>query len=82
MGIIGAVKTIEQLRREHNWTQKELGAKVGVSGQAVYNWEAGNKAPSASTLRRLAQAFGVCMEEIDFERPARERAGGAGSGEE
>lgn len=64
------MKTIEVLRRERGWTQRELGAMVGVSGQSVYSWERGTKLPSAPTLRALARAFNVCMDEIDFEKPS------------
>ena len=30
---------IAQCRREHNWTQKELGEKLGVTDKAVSKWE-------------------------------------------
>lgn len=70
------MKTIEALRRERGWTQRTLGAMVGVSGQAVYNWERGAKLPSAITLRKLAEAFGVSMDDLDFEAPARAKDGG------
>lgn len=29
---------IAQCRREHNWTQKELGEKLGVTDKAVSKW--------------------------------------------
>ena len=35
---------IAQCRKEHNWTQKELGEKLeqlGVSRQAISKWESG-----------------------------------------
>lgn len=37
---IGA--TIAQLRREHNMTQMQLADEMGVSFQAVSNWERGD----------------------------------------
>ena len=32
---------IAQCRKEHNWTQKELGEKLGVTDKAVSKWENG-----------------------------------------
>ena len=29
---------IAQCRKEHNWTQKELGEKLGVTDKAVSKW--------------------------------------------
>lgn len=32
---------IAQCRKEHSWTQKELGEKLGVTDKAVSKWETG-----------------------------------------
>ena len=32
---------IAQCRKEHNWTQKELGEKLGVTDKAVSKWKMG-----------------------------------------
>lgn len=32
---------IAQCRKEHNWTQKELGEKLGVTDKAISKWENG-----------------------------------------
>ena len=32
---------IRRLRMERDWTQEELAARLGVSGQAVSKWETG-----------------------------------------
>jgi len=58
--------TVRELRASRNWSRRELGEAVGVSGQAVYTWESGRKFPSLRTLRALSQAFGVPIEEITF----------------
>ena len=34
---------IAQCRKEHNWTQKELGEKMGVTDKAVSKWENGRQ---------------------------------------
>jgi putative transcriptional regulator len=57
---------IEELRKARGLTQKELGAAINVTGQAVYLWESGKGMPAIPTLRRLAEFFGVPMEQIWF----------------
>ena len=61
------MRTVRQLREEHQWTQLELANKLGVTPATVYNWERGKYEPKAGQLRALARAFGVSMDEIDFE---------------
>ena len=39
-------RLIEQMRREKNMTQAELADAVGVSKQAVSNWERGKRFPT------------------------------------
>ncbi|ACZ39652.1 helix-turn-helix transcriptional regulator [Sphaerobacter thermophilus] len=60
------MKTIKELREARGWTQLELAYRVGVTPATIYNWEAGRNEPKASQLRKLAQIFGVSMDEIDF----------------
>lgn len=38
-------RKISNLRREQNMTQMELADKLGISFQAVSNWERGNTMP-------------------------------------
>ena len=56
---------------------RELGAKVGASKQAVWYWETGRREPGVGHALRLARAFGVPVEEIDFRGPRRAEADGA-----
>jgi putative transcriptional regulator len=63
------MKTIRELREERDWTQLELGNKLGVTPVTVYNWERGQHVPTAPQLRAIARAFGVSMDDIDFEGP-------------
>ncbi len=65
------MKTIRELREERGWTQLDLANRLGVTPATVYNWERGKYEPKASQLRALARAFGVSMDEIDFEGDAR-----------
>ncbi|MCC6629127.1 MAG: helix-turn-helix transcriptional regulator [Chloroflexi bacterium] len=58
------MQTIAELRRERGWTQLELANKLGVTPVTVYNWERGKYEPGASMFRRIAQSFGVSMDDI------------------
>lgn len=49
--------TIFQLRNSKNMTQAELGARIGVSFQAVSKWERGETLPDVSLLPSLADAL-------------------------
>ena len=62
-----AVHTIRELRQARGWTQLELANRLGITPSSVYNWESGKFEPKASQLRALARAFGVSMDDIDFQ---------------
>jgi transcriptional regulator with XRE-family HTH domain len=66
------VKTIRALRQERGWTQLEFANRLGVTPATVFNWERGKYEPKASQLRAMARAFGVSMDDIDFEGGDRE----------
>ncbi len=50
---------IRELRIAHGYSQVALGEKLGVSKQAVSNWENDNIQPSIEMLVRLADLFCV-----------------------
>ena len=50
---------ISLYRKKLNISQEELGARLGVSRQAVSKWETGTADPSTSNLLALAKLFGV-----------------------
>ena len=50
---------IKSLRKSRHVTQKELGAYLGVSQNAVFNWESGKTEPSAETIEKIAAFFKV-----------------------
>ena len=73
---------IAELRRAKNMTQMELADRLGISYQAVSNWERGNTMPDISKLPELIQIFGETMGELLveesevtnlLERPANEK---------
>ncbi len=51
--------TLSNLRKSRNLTQKEFGAKVGLSKAVVSKYENGIGYPNFDTLIRIAQFFGV-----------------------
>lgn len=57
-------KKIARLRKGKNITQMELADKIGVSFQAVSNWERGETMPDISKLPELALIFGTSIDDI------------------
>lgn len=55
---------IRRRREALGLTQKELGARVGVSRQAINAVETGKFDPSIHLAYELAQLFGVTIEEL------------------
>ncbi len=58
--------TIKRLREAHGWSQFELAVKVGVTPGAVGKWERGVSEPKVTQLRRMAEVFGVLMDQIEL----------------
>jgi ribosome-binding protein aMBF1 (putative translation factor) len=50
---------VVRYRVEHGLSQTDLGAKLGVSQPYIAKLESGDRAPSLSTLARLAQRLGL-----------------------
>ena len=46
-------KRIAMLRKNHGWTQEQLGEKVGVSAQAVSKWENDQACPDITIIPLL-----------------------------
>ncbi len=57
-------RLIEQLRREKNMTQAELAGALGVSKQAVSNWERGKRFPDVSLIEDIAAVLGLSVAEL------------------
>lgn len=60
--VLGAL--INRRRRELRISQKALGEKLNISGQAVSGWEIGGKYPDITTLPALMRALSLTEEEI------------------
>lgn len=52
-------ENLKKLRKSRNLTQKELGAKIGLSKAVVSKYENGMGYPAFDVLIRIAQYFGV-----------------------
>ena len=57
-------KKITNLRKANNMTQMELADKLGISFQAVSNWERGNTMPDISKLLELAEIFHISADTL------------------
>ena len=55
---------IKAYRRGRNLSQQALGELLGVTSVAVSKWERGQSQPDIPTLNRLADIFGVTLDEL------------------
>jgi putative transcriptional regulator len=55
---------LKVLRAERNWSQMELGMRVGVSRQAINAIETGKYDPSLPLAMKLARLVGQRVEDI------------------
>ena len=58
---------VKVLRTERGWSQVQLAEKIGISRQSVYAIESGKFDPSLPVAFRIAELFGMQIEEI-FEK--------------
>jgi putative transcriptional regulator len=64
MGWLDMKNRLKVLRAERDWSQAELGGRVGVSRQAVNAIETGKYDPSLPLAFKIARLFGRPIEEI------------------
>lgn len=53
---------IKKLRQDKNWSQVQLAQKIDVNKRFVSAYETGKSLPSANTLQKLAEVFGVSVD--------------------
>lgn len=63
-------KNIKSARTKMNMTQMNLADEMGVSYQAVSNWERGNSMPDISKLPELCKILNISFEELVGEKNA------------
>lgn len=52
---------IKHYRKIKGLTQKQLGESLGLSAQAVAQWETGNRKPKNETLEKITDALGISL---------------------
>ncbi|MBQ3551803.1 MAG: helix-turn-helix domain-containing protein [Clostridia bacterium] len=57
-------KKLIRFRKKHGLSQEELAAKIGVTRQAVSKWERGIAIPDSYNLIRLAECYGMTLDEL------------------
>ena len=57
-------KTILEIRKKNNMTQKDLADKLNVTAQAVSKWERGLCLPDASIMLNLCSILGISITEL------------------
>lgn len=50
---------IKELRQEQKVTQRQLGAALGFSNQAISAWESGLREPDCDSIVKIAKYFNV-----------------------
>ena len=55
---------LAELRKEHNFTQAELGEKLGVSNKTISRWETGTYMPPVEMLAELSEIYGLTINEL------------------
>lgn len=56
--------SLEAVRVNAKYTQKEWAKILGVSNNTVINWEKGNTEPTLSQLRKMSELSGIPMDFI------------------
>lgn len=66
---------LTKLRADAGLSRAELGAKLGISGRSLINYESGERIPFGDVVAKMARFFGVSTDELlCVEDPEREMA--------
>lgn len=60
---------IKELRAEFQVTQKELADNIGNTQRNVCNWENGKSEPDCETIVKIANVFGITLDELFGRNP-------------
>lgn len=55
---------VANIRKEKGMTQNDLAEKLGLTSQAICNYEKGIREPNLDTLKKLATALEVTVDEL------------------
>ncbi|WFD12352.1 helix-turn-helix transcriptional regulator [Tepidibacter hydrothermalis] len=53
---------LRDLRKEMDWTQKELGKKIAISDRVIGYYENSDRFPDEETLKKIADVFDVTID--------------------
>jgi len=68
-------ENLKVLRKQKGFSQEELAVRVNVVRQTISKWEKGLSVPDADTVMKLAEVFGVSVNELLGEEIAVEENG-------
>lgn len=54
----------KDLRKSKHMTQCELATAIGLTQQAVANWESGQSKPTTGTIAKIATALGCTIQTV------------------
>jgi len=57
-------KMLRELRKENNWTQKQLAEKANSTESAVRHWENDGTQPSLEMICELAKIFEITVGQL------------------
>lgn len=58
------IANIVKLRRDRQLTQSELGERINYSDKTISKWENGDSCPNIEAVYRLAQFYGVTVDDL------------------
>lgn len=61
---VEVARRLAEARRARGITQEELAGRLGVSRQAVSNWERGEASPDTDNLIALARLYGMSLDDL------------------
>ena len=64
MDLVRIGKFLQELRKEHGFTQEQLAEKIGVARRTVSCWENGSNMPDMDILIELSDLYSVDLREI------------------
>ena len=66
------LKRIDDLRQEHNWTEKKLAEEAGIPQSTISSWYRRKSLPTLGSLLRICDAFDITISQflLEPEEPA------------
>ena len=62
--MIDPIKKIDDLMKEHNWSDYKLSVESGLSTSTIANIHRRNTIPSIPTLEAICSAFGITLSQF------------------